>query len=155
MISEKVGLVFATHMVSNSENTPEKDDFPQEINGLRMTRQRREVYKSLMANRVHPTAQDVFLEVKDKLPQISLATVYNCLEALTQHGIIRQVHFDRESCRYCPNLHEHGHFHDQSTGKIHDVTFKAGVKLEDVLDLPPGTTISNIELTLRGIIANH
>lgn len=142
-------------MVSNSENTPEKDDFPQEINGLRMTRQRREVYKSLMANRVHPTAQDVFLEVKDKLPQISLATVYNCLEALTQHGIIRQVHFDRESCRYCPNLHEHGHFHDQSTGKIHDVTFKAGVKLEDVLDLPPGTTISNIELTLRGIIANH
>lgn len=142
-------------MVSNTENTPEHDEFPQEINGLRMTRQRREVYKSLMANRVHPTAQDVFLEVKDKLPQISLATVYNCLEALTQHGIIRQVHFDRESCRYCPNLHEHGHFHDQSTGKIHDVTFKAGVKLEDVLELPPGTTISNIELTLRGTIANH
>lgn len=142
-------------MVSNSENTPEQENFPQEINGLRMTRQRREVYKSLMANRVHPTAQDVFLEVKDKLPQISLATVYNCLEALTQHGIIRQVHFDRESCRYCPNLLDHGHFHDQSTGKIHDVTFKAGVKLEDILDLPPGTSISNIELTLRGTITNH
>jgi Fur family peroxide stress response transcriptional regulator len=142
-------------MVSNTQDTPNPDDFPQEINGLRMTRQRREVYKSLMANRVHPTAQDVFLEVKDKLPQISLATVYNCLEALTQHGIIRQVHFDRESCRYCPNLHEHGHFHDQSTGKIHDVTFKPGIRLEDVLELPPGTTISNIELTLRGIIANH
>jgi Fur family peroxide stress response transcriptional regulator len=142
-------------MVSNTQDTPAPDDFPQEINGLRMTRQRREVYKSLMANRVHPTAQDVFLEVKDKLPQISLATVYNCLEALTQHGIIRQVHFDRESCRYCPNLHEHGHFHDQSTGKIHDVTFKPGVRLEDVLELPPGTTISNIELTLRGIIATH
>ena len=142
-------------MVTNTENTSEHDDFPQEINGLRMTRQRREVYKSLMANRVHPTAQDVFLEVKDKLPQISLATVYNCLEALTQHGIIRQVHFDRESCRYCPNLLEHGHFHDHSTGKIHDISFKPGVKLEDILDLPPGTQISNIELTLRGVIANH
>lgn len=142
-------------MVSHTQDNSTPDDFPQEINGLRMTRQRREVYKSLMANRVHPTAQDVFLEVKDKLPHISLATVYNCLEALTQHGIIRQVHFDRESCRYCPNLHEHGHFHDQSTGKIHDVTFKPGVRLEDVLELPPGTTISNIELTLRGIIANH
>jgi Fur family peroxide stress response transcriptional regulator len=142
-------------MVSNTQDIPTPDDFPQEINGLRMTRQRREVYKSLMANRVHPTAQDVFLEVKDKLPHISLATVYNCLEALTQHGIIRQVHFDRESCRYCPNLLDHGHFHDQSTGKIHDVIFKPGVRLEDVLELPPGTTISNIELTLRGIIANH
>lgn len=142
-------------MVSNSENTQEFDDIPHEINGLRMTRQRREVYKSLMENRVHPTAQDVFLDVKDRLPQISLATVYNCLEALTQHGIIRQVHFDRESCRYCPNLIEHGHFHDQATGKIHDITFKPGVKLEDVLDLPPGTTIANIELTLRGTIAHH
>jgi Fur family peroxide stress response transcriptional regulator len=140
-------------MVSNPENTPEHDDFPAEINGLRMTRQRREVYKSLVENRVHPTAQDLFLAVKDRLPQISLATVYNCLEALTQHGIIRQVHFDRESCRYCPNLHEHGHFHDQKTGVIHDVTFKPGVKLEDFLDLPPGTSVSNIELTLRGTIS--
>jgi Fur family peroxide stress response transcriptional regulator len=142
-------------MVSNSENSPNDEDVPHEINGLRMTRQRREVYKSLMENRVHPTAQDVFLDVKDRLPQISLATVYNCLEALTQHGIIRQVHFDRESCRYCPNLLEHGHFHDQSTGKIHDITFKPGVRLEDVLDLPPGTTVANIELTLRGTIAHH
>ncbi|MFY7819050.1 MAG: Fur family transcriptional regulator [Akkermansiaceae bacterium] len=142
-------------MVSNAENSSEYDDIPHEINGLRMTRQRREVYKSLMENRVHPTAQDVFLDVKERLPQISLATVYNCLEALTQHGIIRQVHFDRESCRYCPNLHEHGHFHDQATGKIHDITFKPGVRLEDVLDLPPGTTIANIELTLRGTIAHH
>jgi Fe2+ or Zn2+ uptake regulation protein len=142
-------------MVSNSENSPNDEDVPHEINGLRMTRQRREVYKSLMENRVHPTAHDVFLDVKDRLPQISLATVYNCLEALTQHGIIRQVHFDRESCRYCPNLLEHGHFHDQATGKIHDITFKPGVRLEDVLDLPPGTTVANIELTLRGTIAHH
>ncbi|TAE91352.1 MAG: transcriptional repressor [Verrucomicrobia bacterium] len=141
-------------MVSDHTHSPDNDDFPQEINGLRMTRQRKEVYRCLMEHRVHPTAQDVFLEVKDKLPQISLATVYNCLEALTQHGIIRQVHFDRESCRYCPNLLDHGHFHDQATGKIHDVTFKPGVKLEDVLDLPPGTVVSNIELTLRGTIAS-
>jgi Fur family peroxide stress response transcriptional regulator len=140
-------------MVSNSENIPDAENFPAEINGLRMTRQRREVYKSLMENRVHPTAQDVFMEVKDKLPQISLATVYNCLEALVQHGIIRQVHFDRESCRYCPNLHELGHFHDHSTGKIHDITFKPGVKLEDFLELPAGTQITNIELTLRGSLA--
>ena len=142
-------------MVSNTDHTPENEPFPQEINGLRMTRQRREVYKSLMENRVHPTAQDVFLDVKERLPQISLATVYNCLEALTQHGIIRQVHFDRESCRYCPNLLDHGHFHDQATGKIHDIHFKPGVRLEDILDLPPGTNIANIEFTLRGTIANH
>ena len=106
-----------------------------------------------MENPVHPTAQDVFLAVKDRLPQISLATVYNCLEALTQHGLIRQVHFDRESCRYCPNLLEHGHFHDVKNNSIHDITFKPGVNLSDVLDLPPGAQITHIDLTLRGTIS--
>lgn len=125
-------------------------DFPSEINGLRMTKQRAEVYRTLMNHRVHPTAQDVFLTVKEHLPQISLATVYNCLEALTQHGIIKQVHFDREPCRYCPNLHEHGHFHDQGSGKIMDVGFKPGTKLSDWLEIPEGAVVSHVELTLRG-----
>jgi Fur family peroxide stress response transcriptional regulator len=140
-------------MLPRNSNTTSDDSPVQVINGLRMTRQRKEIYHLLMDNRVHPTAQDVFLAVKDRLPQISLATVYNCLEALTQHGLIRQVHFDRESCRYCPNLLEHGHFHDVTNNSIHDITFKPGVNLSDVLDLPPGAQITHIDLTLRGTIS--
>jgi Fur family peroxide stress response transcriptional regulator len=93
------------------------------------------------------------MRAKDQLPNISLATVYNCLEALVQHGIIRQVNFERESSRYCPNLREHGHFHDAITGVIHDVDFKPGVNLTDLLDLPPGAVIEDIEITLRGKLA--
>lgn len=125
-------------------------DMPAEISGLRMTKQRWEVYRLLMEQRDHPTANDMFMRIKDRLPNISLATVYNCLEALVQHGIIRQVNFDRESSRFCPNLADHGHFHDKKSGTIHDVTFKPGANLADVLDLPPGTVISDIEITLRG-----
>lgn len=125
-------------------------DIPAEMEGLRMTRQRREVYRQIREHRDHPTAQDVFLRVKDQLPNISLATVYNCLEALVDHGLVRQVNFDREPSRFCPNLAEHGHFHDQRSGAIHDVTFKPGVHLADVLDLPPGTVITDVEITLRG-----
>lgn len=126
---------------------------PEEIGGLRMTRQRQEVYRTLMDERDHPTANDVFMRVKDRLPNISLATVYNCLEALVEHGIIRQVNFDRESSRYCPNLSEHGHFHDEVTGVIHDVDFKPGINLADILDLPPGVVIEDVEITLRGKFA--
>lgn len=115
-----------------------------------MTRQRQEVYRLLLEQRDHPTAQDVFLRVKDRLPNISLATVYNTLEALVQHGLVRQVNFDREPSRFCPNLADHGHFHDKRSGAIHDVTFKPGVNLADVLELPPGTVITDIEITLRG-----
>ncbi len=136
--------------------TAKKDDdeSPTEvINGLRMTRQRREIYKLLLEKRVHPTAQDVFIEIKDRLPQISLATVYNCLEALSNHGLVKQVHFDRESCRYCPNLQEHGHFYDLASNSIHDITFKPGVNLSDFLELPPGAQVSHIDLSIRGTIA--
>lgn len=125
-------------------------DMPEEINGLRMTRQRQEVYRLLTRERTHPTANEVFMRIKEALPNVSLATVYNCLEALVQHNVIRQVNFDREPSRYCSNLDEHGHFHDEKTGTIHDVKFKSGVSLADVLDLPPNTVIKDVEITLRG-----
>lgn len=134
-----------------TESKPDPNgNMPSEIAGLRMTKQRWEVYRLLMGQRDHPTANEVFIRIKDRLPNISLATVYNCLEALTEHGIIRQVNFDRDASRFCPNLAEHGHFHDQKSGSIHDVTFKDGVNLADVLDLPEGTLITDVEITLRG-----
>lgn len=137
-------------MVSKTPDHPTATEIPEEISGLRMTRQRQEIYRILIEHRDHPTANEVFMRAKDRLPNLSLATVYNCLEALVQHGIIRQVNFERESSRYCPNLREHGHFHDESTGVIHDVDFKPGFQLSDILNLPPGIVIDDIEITLRG-----
>lgn len=137
-------------MVSNAADSQPFPEIPEEIAGLRMTRQRQEIYRILIEKRDHPTANEVFMRAKDRLPNLSLATVYNCLEALVQHGIIRQVHFERESSRYCPNLREHGHFHDETTGVIHDVDFKPGFNLTDILDLPPGVLVDDIEITLRG-----
>lgn len=139
-------------MVDRATPNSPKHEVPDEIGGLRMTRQRQEVYRILMEQRDHPTAQEVFLKAKDSLPNLSLATVYNCLEALVQHGVIRQVNFERESSRYCPNLREHGHFHDAETGVIHDVDFKPGCELADFLDLPPGAVVDDIEITIRGKI---
>ncbi len=120
------------------------------VKGLRMTRQRTEVYRVLMGHRDHPTAGEVFERAKQNMPSISLATVYNCLEALVQHGAVRQVNFERESSRYCPNLSEHGHFHDETSGKIIDIPLKKGAALSDLLELPKGAQIDNLEITLRG-----
>ena len=141
-------------MVSNVPNPHPFPEIPEEIAGLRMTRQRQEIYRILIEQRDHPTANEVFMRAKDRLPNLSLATVYNCLEALVQHGIIRQVNFERESSRYCPNLREHGHFHDAATGVIHDIDFKPGSSLTDVLDLPSGAVVNDVEITLRGQISN-
>lgn len=139
-------------MVSKHFHHP--DDIPEELDGLRMTKQRKEIYRILLEHRDHPTANEVFMRAKEHLPSISLATVYNCLEALVQHRIIRQVNFERESSRYCPNLREHVHFHDAESGTIHDIDFKPGYQLADILNLPEGMKVEDFEITLRGKISN-
>lgn len=133
-------------------SSPVPEEFPSELNGLRMTKQRREVLSVILGERDHPTANDVFLRSQERMPTISLATVYNCLEVLVSHNLVRQVNFERESSRYCPNLTDHCHFMDEPSGTIHDVTFKKGVKLEDLLDLPEGAEISHLEISLKGKI---
>ena len=117
-----------------------------------MTKQRKEVYRVLTETRDHPTAAEVYDRVKHSTPGISLATVYNCLETLVEHKAVKQVNFERESSRYCPNLSEHGHFHDEATGIIHDIDFKEGVQLSDFLDIPENADISSLEITLRGTL---
>jgi Fur family peroxide stress response transcriptional regulator len=118
--------------------------------GLRPTPQREVVFKIILEKRDHPTADEIFARVKSEMPTISLATVYNCLDTLVSCGLIRQVNLERGATRYCPNLHQHAHFHDEATGQIHDVDLPADLmtRLHEVL--PPGFDANSVELTFRG-----
>jgi len=80
-----------------------------------MTKQRKEVYRALMENQDHPSASELFDYMQNSEHPMSLATVYNCLEALVEHGAVKQVNVDREPTRYCQNSTPHGHFHDHHT----------------------------------------
>jgi len=119
--------------------------------GHRLTPQRREVYEVLLAERDHPTATEVFSRAKRKMPTISLATVYNCLETLVDCGLAKQVNVDREATRYCPNLLEHGHFICERCDKVTDVPLASGGRSEKPWSLPPGFVITHSEITLRGL----
>ncbi|MDF3059278.1 MAG: transcriptional repressor [Rariglobus sp.] len=118
--------------------------------GLRNTPQREFVYDALLTKRDHPTADEVYARVKTQLPGISLATVYNCLETLVQCDLVRAVNFERAPTRYCPNLHPHAHFHDETTGATHDIELPASLLAEIKAVLPPGYNADVIELTFRG-----
>ena len=118
--------------------------------GLRATPQREVVYSVLLRKRDHPTADEVFARVKSDLPTISLATVYNCLETLVQCDLVRAVNFERGPTRYCPNLQPHAHFHDEQTGKTHDIDLPPEL-LEKVSSvLPRGYDAKSVEIIFRG-----
>jgi len=119
-------------------------------NGHRLTPQRREVYNVLLEDRDHPTATEVFIRAKKRIPAISLATVYNCLETLVECGLAKQVNVEREATRYCPNLSEHGHFVCDSCGIVSDIPVAKGGSLTQFLKVPSGFIINHSEITLRG-----
>ena len=119
-------------------------------NGHRLTPQRREVYNVLLEDRNHPTATEVFLRAKKRVPSISLATVYNCLETLVECGLAKQVNVEREATRYCPNLSEHGHFVCDSCGIVSDIPVAKGGSLTQFLKVPTGFSVNHSEITLRG-----
>lgn len=118
--------------------------------GLRPTVQRTHVFGVLLHKRDHPTADEVFVRAKEGLPGISLATVYNCLETLVACQLVRQVNYEREPTRYCPNLATHAHFHDAKTGRVYDVDLPPALleKLKKVL--PEGWNADTVELSFRG-----
>ncbi|MBL9219284.1 MAG: transcriptional repressor [Opitutaceae bacterium] len=117
---------------------------------LRPTPQREVVLKVILDKRDHPTADEIFARVKTSMPTISLATVYNCLDALVQGGLVRAVNFERGPTRYCPNLHPHAHFHDETTGSTHDIELPESLLRQVKTILPAGYDASSVEIIFRG-----
>jgi Fe2+ or Zn2+ uptake regulation protein len=132
---------------------PEPKSYDETISekGFRFTEQRRAVYDALMDKRDHPTAVEVFMRVKGKVPSISLATVYNCLVTLTDCGLVKTVNHDRESARYCPNLDEHAHLFCEGCGGVTDIPLRAKKRAHDIWELPEDVTISHHEISFRGL----
>jgi Fe2+ or Zn2+ uptake regulation protein len=124
----------------------------EDFGGLRMTKQRQVVYDVLSdLGPQHPTASEVFVTAKERMPSISLATVYNCLETLTGAGAIKQVNIDREASRYCPNLQPHAHFYCTGCNNVFDIGLENGADAASVWSLPAGCRVEEMHVAMRGV----
>jgi len=117
--------------------------------GFRFTPQRQHVYDVLLEKRDHPTAEEVFIRSKKTMPDISMATVYNCLDALVKCGLVRLVVLDRGATRFCPNMREHCHFYCDSCDRVFDVDLPA--KPAAPVALPKGFKAAHYEIAIHGV----
>ncbi|HIQ08102.1 MAG TPA: transcriptional repressor [Anaerolineaceae bacterium] len=62
-----------------------------QASGLRLTAQRRVICRYLATKETHPTAQQIYEDLKPSFPSLSLATVYNTLEALVELGAVHAL----------------------------------------------------------------
>ena len=96
---------------------------------------------------------EVFLRAKPEMESLSLATVYNVLETLAERGLVRKVHLDSGSTRYCANNAKHGHFTCTACGAVMDVPLLPGAELEKLHHLPRGYSVTQQEVSLHGLCA--
>lgn len=113
---------------------------------LRFTRQREVIYRTLHESASHPTAEELHKLVHAVEQGVSLATIYNTLDALTDAGLIRRLlathpghpqggaHEDadeiqprcvRGGCRYDADITEHAHLIG-ADGRVLDVPMGLG-----------------------------
>ncbi len=100
---------------------------------LRCTTQRLAIYEALCQRMDHPTAEELYRMVKPQTQRLSLATVYNTLEALCRAGLARKMSTGNGCCRYDADTTEHVHLLFRESGEIHDVPDELGCRVLDDL----------------------
>lgn len=100
--------------------------------GFRLTPQRRAILEYLAATGVHPSANQIFQEVKKTHPDISLATIYNTLGTLVQLGHLKILEIEPDN-RYETNVKQHINLICSVCGKIQDLEGDLTISPAEVL----------------------
>jgi Fur family peroxide stress response transcriptional regulator len=88
--------------------------------GVRPSSVRIHVFRYLDEHRTHPTVDQIYQALRDALPTLSRASVYNTVSALESAGLARQLGMDAVTAHYDANTEDHGHFQCERCGVIFD-----------------------------------
>lgn len=89
--------------------------------GRRITPQRRAIIRVLLENGAHPTAEQVLTRVRDTMPDLSPATVYNTLHELVEIGALQELHLGLGERHYHITTTDHAHLVCLRCGRVEDV----------------------------------
>ncbi|XID93955.1 Fur family transcriptional regulator [Paenibacillaceae bacterium WGS1546] len=89
------------------------------VNGYKLTPQREITLKVLLENeKDHMSAEEVFMMVRQKFPEIGLATVYRTLELLAELQIVQKMNFGDGVARFDLRMEGHDHMHHHLVCKV-------------------------------------
>jgi Fur family transcriptional regulator, peroxide stress response regulator len=118
---------------------------------ISVTPQRLEILKSIMSRYDHPSADNIYQEVRRHLPMISFNTVYKTLETFCQLGLIIKINPLHEVARYDGNVSPHTHLVCTHCHKVEDLHWQ----WPEEVPLPsPGTTgfqVDTVAVQLFGV----
>jgi Fur family peroxide stress response transcriptional regulator len=78
--------------------------------GVKLTHQRLEIFREVAASLEHPDAETVYRGVRERMPTVSLDTVYRTLWLLSDLGLVTTLGPRGASVRFDANLKHHHHY---------------------------------------------
>ena len=118
---------------------------------LRPTKQRLKICQFLFSREktFHFTVETLNKKInKNRATKVSLATIYNTVEAFTSAGYLKEILTSKNKSYYDTNIKSHHHFYDEESKELTDINYNQ-VKLSKVPNPPKGKKIKNLEVVIR------
>jgi Fur family peroxide stress response transcriptional regulator len=120
------------------------------VHDLAATHQRQKIYEALVSRPGHYSPEEIYDQVKQDLPSISLATVYKNLKTFVQAGMLRDVSPHHGPWRVDANTAPHHHLICTRCHSISDldIDLLQPVKLRG--RLPSGFRLEKFNVEVQG-----
>ncbi len=114
------------------------------------SRQREMILNNLCSRTDHPTADELYMDLKEELPNLSLGTLYRNLALLSENGTILKFHCG--TCdRFDGNNNLHYHLICESCGRLYDLEHSPLTNLEEMFTESYGGEIRSHLLVFYGL----
>lgn len=118
--------------------------------GLQVTAQRLAVYRAVEAT-PHAIADEICQTVRSELGVISRQAVYDALNAMSEHGIIRRIQPAGSAARYEHRVDNHHHLVCRACKNLMDIDCAVGKAPCLVVDHDHGYQIDEAEVIYWGV----
>ena len=118
---------------------------------IRKSKQKEAILRVLKRTTSHVTADWVYEQVREEIPNISLGTVYRNLKSLRQEGKILELDLSNHQSRFEANARNHHHFRCEQCGRIFDVDEPVDGELDERVARNTGFEVSHHRLEFRGL----
>lgn len=118
---------------------------------MNYSKQREIILETLQENVVHPTAEYLYSILKQKAPNISLATLYRNLNKLAENGIIKKIDGLEAPSHYDHNTHEHYHFICENCKRVFDISADIAPDITSKTSQETGFLINGHDIVMHGI----
>ena len=116
---------------------------------LKATPQRSAILE-VMGREGHITIEQIYTQIKQFFPSISLATIYKNMTAMQEQDVIRELKISGQKNHYELKKEPHYHMVCEQCGHITDIEADIERSLKD-LSLQYGFEVSEISLSVSGV----